>query len=93
MRNVTLRKVVMGLATVASLGVLTACSYTNPVARSYYLDRNCDVYYVDQYGNHVTDGKYGRDDLTGLTLMQGSDGRWFYQDAWGNRIYKSRWCK
>lgn len=93
MRNINLRKVVLGLTALVSIGVLTACSYTNPVARSYYLDRSCGVYYVDDMGNKVYSGKYDSGELTGLTLMQGADGRWYYQDAWGNRLYKSRWCK
>ena len=93
MRKLILRKVALGLTALVGVSVLAACSYTNPVARSYYLDHSCSVYYVDDLGNKVYSGKYDREEMLGLTMMKGDDGRWYYQDAWGNRVYKSKYCK
>jgi hypothetical protein len=94
MRYLTLRKVVLALATLASVGVLTACTNNNGVFRDYYIDRSCNTYYVDMFGNRVYEnGKYDSADFTGLPMQQDANGRWFYQDAWGNRVYKSRFCQ
>lgn len=93
MRNVTLRKVVLALVTVVSVGMLTACT-NNGTFREYYVDRNCNTYYVDVFGNRVYEmGKYDSSDFVGLPMQQDANGRWFYQDAWGNRVYKSRFCR
>jgi len=92
MRYLTLRKVTLALASLVSVGVLTACANTNVPYRDYYVDRTCHVYYVDQFGNRVYDGRYDRADYSGLTMQRDANGRWFYEDSWGNRIYKSKHC-
>lgn len=93
MQKFTLRKALLVVVAVSSLGALTACTNSSPVYRNYYLDRSCSVYYVNDHGEKVYGGKYNRDDMLPLEWQQGADGRWYRQDSWGNRLYKSKYCK
>ena len=86
------KKVLLAIASVIGISALTACTPSNPVARTYMLDSQCQVYYVNDLGDRVYDGKYSGKDLVGLPMMQDANGRWYYVDSFGNRVYKAKRC-
>jgi hypothetical protein len=87
------KKVVLAFAAAASIFAVSAASACDQPYRTYYLDRGCNIYYYDVYGNRVMEGRYSRDGFVGLTLQKDCcSGRWFYEDLIGNKFYVSKRC-
>ena len=91
MRKLFVGKVALALAALICSGAVSACG--SAVFRTYYMDyKNCTSYYNDAMGNRVVTGYYNGTRFEGLTMHQDARGRWFYQDSWGNRVYKTNRC-
>ena len=91
MKRSTLAKVCIALISLCGVTIVSACA-SSEIFRTYYLDGNCNYYYVDGMGHTVVDGKYVDARYIGLPLRRGADGRMFYQDSFGNRVYVSARC-
>ncbi len=83
----------LGVLLVSILGcaLLSACTTSNVPYRTYYLDSSCHYYYTDSTGRVVEARDMGIS-LVGLPLQRDAMGRWYYQDSYGNRIYRSARC-
>lgn len=93
MSRSALKKVAVVLVALVGAVVVSACScLSNPPVRSYYLDDTCRYYYVDGAGRTIYGDKYIDARFIGLTLKEECDGRWFYTDHLGNKVYVSKMC-
>lgn len=91
------KKLAIGVSAVL-LSIAAIDASASAAYRTYYLDRHCNYYYIYNCdacsgGVRVYTGEhYFGGQLTGLPLHKSCDGRWYYQDAWGNTVYTSKHC-
>lgn len=95
MKHANLKKAGLILVSILGCSIVSAGSCggdCSSVYRTYYTDAYCNSYYTDAMGNRVVEGRVDNSRFVGLPMHQDCNGRWFYQDSFGNRIYKSAHC-
>lgn len=93
MKHANLKKAALVVVSILGCSIVSACGGNScNVYRTYYTDAYCNSYYTDTMGNRVVDGRVDNTRFVGLPMHQDCNGRWFYQDSFGNRIYKSGRC-
>jgi len=79
------------ISSIATMGAYAGGCASDNAYRTYYLDRNCMMYYIDANGNKVVGDRYMPVRESALTKHR-CNGRCYYQDLFGNRMYQSKRC-